>query len=60
MLDGIMKFLYFLGIDPIWPIVLVVALFLECLYPWRLEGKTKRTKDKDGNDVIYYYRRKDK
>lgn len=59
MLEGIRELLYFLGVDPIWPILIIILLVLQGLYPWRLRGKSIKTKDKNGNTVTKYYQYRD-
>lgn len=59
MLKGIIEFAYLLGVDSFW-IFLILALLLllgivKCLYPWQPKGKSKKTKDKFGNEVTIYY-----
>ncbi len=58
MLKGIIEFSYLLGVDSFW-VVLILALMLllgivKCLYPWQPKWKSKKTKDKNGNEVIIY------
>lgn len=58
MLKGIIEFSYLLGVDSFW-VVLILALMLllgivKCLYPWQPKWKSKKTKDKNGNEVTTY------
>ena len=59
MLKGIIEFSYLLGVDSFW-VVLILALMLllgivKCLYPWQPKWKSKKAKDKNGNEVTIYY-----
>lgn len=56
MLESIKYFLCLLEIEPIWPVILLLALGMKAFFPWKLEGKYEETKDKDGNKVIKYYK----
>lgn len=59
MLKGILEFSYLLGADPFLVILVLVLLFLllvvKCLFPWQPKWRAKKTKDKDGNEIITYY-----
>lgn len=59
MLKGIREISYLLETDLFW-IFLVIALLMllgiiKCLYPWQPKWKSKKTIDKDGNEIITYY-----
>ena len=59
MLISIKYFAYLLGVNPLW-IILILALLLilgivKCIYPWQPKWKSKKTKDKDGNEIIIHY-----
>lgn len=63
MLKGIIEFSYLLGVDPFW-VVLILALMLllgivKCLYPWQPKWKSKKTTDKNGNEITTYYKIED-
>lgn len=59
MLKSIVKFTYFLGVDPIWMfidiILLLLLLIVKCIYPWQPKWKSKTFIDEDGNKVTKYY-----
>ena len=59
MIKGIDEFMYLLGADTFWGYLIVALLLLlgvvKSLYPWQPKWKSKKTKDKDGNEVILYY-----
>lgn len=59
MLKGIIEFSYLLGVDLFWVFLIVVLLLLlgivKCLYPWQPKWKSKKTKDKYGNEITIYY-----
>lgn len=59
MLESIQEISTLLGVDSFWIWTLIVLLFLlgvvKCLFPWKPEWKSKKTKDKDGNEVTTYY-----
>lgn len=63
MLRGIIEFSYLLGVDLFWVILILALLLLlgivKCLYPWQPKWKSKKTKDKYGNEVIIYYQIKE-
>lgn len=59
MLEKIRNISNLLVVNPFW-IYLVIGLILllfivKCMYPWKPVWKSKKTKDKDGNEVITYY-----
>ncbi len=60
MLERIRDISIFLEVDPFWMGVILVVLLLlvivKCIYPWKPVTKSKKTKDKDGNEVVIYYR----
>ncbi len=59
MLESIWKISDLLDIDPFWILIILGLLFLlfvvKCMFPWKPEFKSKKTKDKDGNDVTIHY-----
>lgn len=63
MLKGIIEFAYLLGVDSFWVFLILILLLLlgivKCLYPWQPKWKSKKTRDKFGNDVITYYQIRD-
>jgi len=59
MLERIREISHLLGVNPLW-IWLTIGLTLlllvvKCMYPWKPEWKSKKTKDKDGKEVTIYY-----
>lgn len=59
MLETIREISGLLEVDPFW-IWLVIALLIllgvvKCMYPWKPVWKSKKTKDKDGNEVTVHY-----
>jgi hypothetical protein len=50
-------FIELLEIDPVWIKILLFALIVNCLYPWKLSGKIE-TKEKDGKIIskIYHFK----
>lgn len=60
MIKGIQDFMYLLGADASWGYLivglLVVKGIVRSLYPWQPKSKSKKTKDKDGNEITIYYR----
>lgn len=59
MLERIRDISCFLGVDPIWIWIIIGLIILlviaKCMYPWKPMAKYKKTKDKDGNEVIVQY-----
>ena len=59
MLERIREISYLLDINPLWIWLMIglllVLLIVKMMNPWRPEWKSKRTKDKDGKEVIVYY-----
>lgn len=59
MIKGMHEFMYLLGVDEFWGHFIILLLILlgiiKCLYPWQPKWKSKKTKDKDGNEVTIYY-----
>lgn len=49
-------FIELLGINPIWIIILLLALIVSCIYPWKLTGKIEETEDEDGKKVFRIFR----
>lgn len=49
-------FIELLGINPIWIIILLLALIISCIYPWKLTGKIEETEDEDGKKVFRIFR----
>jgi len=60
MLESIMEISNLLEVDPFWIWIVIVLLILlgvvKCIYPWKPVWKSKKTKDKDGNEVTTHYR----
>lgn len=59
MLERIREISHLLGVNPLW-IWLTIGLTLlllvvKCMYPWKPEWKSQKTKDKDGKEVTIYY-----
>lgn len=50
MLESMNYFIDLLEIDPVWIKILMIALILNCIYPWRLTGKVE-TEEKDGKII---------
>ncbi len=59
MIKGIQEFIYLLEVDAFWGYLIIVLLILlgiiKCLYPWQPKWKSKKAKDKNGNEVTIYY-----
>ncbi len=59
MLEMIREISALLEVDPFWIWIIIALLILlgvvKCIYPWKPVGKSKKTKDKDGNEVTIYY-----
>lgn len=60
MLNGIIELSYLLGVDSFW-IFLILGLLLllgivKSLFPWQPKWKSKKTKDKFGNEITIYYK----
>lgn len=49
-------FIELLGINPIWIIILLLALIISCICPWKEIGKIEETEDKDGKKVFKIFR----
>lgn len=47
-MESIKYFLYLLGVDPFWPILILFLLGILGLYPYHLKGKSV-TRDENGN-----------
>lgn len=62
MLKGIVRFAYLLGVNSFWVFLILGLLLLlgivKCLYPWQPKWKSKKTKDKSGNQIIIHYQMK--
>lgn len=58
-MESIKYFLYLLGLDPFWPIVIVILLGISGLFPYHLKGKSVTKKDKDGNEETKYFQYKE-
>lgn len=62
MLKGIVGFAYLLGVNSFWVFLILGLLLLlgivKCLYPWQPKWKSKKTKDKSGNQIIIHYQMK--
>ncbi len=59
MLESIEGISNLLDVDPFWIWLLIglviLLIIVKCLFPWRPVWKSKKTKDKDGNEVTTYY-----
>lgn len=53
MLESIKEFCYLLDIEPLWIAILVLALAIKALVPWRLEYKVEETEEKETGKKIY-------
>ena len=58
-MESIKYFLYLLGVEPFWPILIVLLLGILGLYPYHLKGKAVTKKDKEGNEETKYFEYKD-
>lgn len=54
---AIKYFIELLEINPIWIKILLLVLIINCMYPWKLEGKVE-TEEKDGKKVHKIFRYK--
>lgn len=48
-------FIELLEISPVWVIILLLALIVSCIYPWKLTGKIE-TEEKDGKKIFRIFR----
>lgn len=59
MLESIRDISALLDVDPFWIWLLLGLIILQvvvkCLFPWEPRWKSKKTKDKDGNEITTYY-----
>ena len=57
MLKSINYFIDLLEINPVWIKILLLALIVNCIYPWKLTGKVE-TEEKDGKKVskIFHFK----
>lgn len=59
MLESIEGISNLLDVDPFWIWLLIglviLLIIVKCLFPWRPVLKSKKTKDKDGNEITTYY-----
>lgn len=59
MLEIIQDISCLLGVEPFWIWILIGSMLLlfvvRGMYPWKPEWKSKKTKDKDGNEVTTHY-----
>lgn len=59
MLEKIRDISYFFGVDPVWIWIIIglmiVLVIVKCMYPWKPVAKYKKTKDKDGNEIVTHY-----
>ncbi len=59
MLESIMGISNLLDVDPFWIWFLIgliiLLIIVKCLFPWKPVWKSKKTKDKDGNEITIYY-----
>ncbi len=55
----ISRFAHWLGVNPfwIWLLIVLIAYYMivRWKYVWRPKWKSKKTKDKDGNEIITHY-----
>lgn len=54
-MESIKYFLYLLEVDPFWPILILILLFVSGLYPYKLKGKSITKKDKEGKTETTIY-----
>ena len=59
MLERIREISLLLGVEPYWICLIIGLLILlavvKCMYPWKPVAKSKKTKDKDGNEITIHY-----
>lgn len=55
MLESMKYFVDLLEIDPVWIKILLLALIVNCIYPWKLTGKVE-TEEKDGKTISKIFR----
>lgn len=57
MIKSINYFIDLLEINPVWIKILLLALIVNCIYPWKLTGKVE-TEEKDGKKVskIFHFK----
>ena len=55
MLESMKYFVDLLEIDPVWIKILLLALIVNCIYPWKLTGKVE-TEEKDGKIISKIFR----
>lgn len=59
MLERIREISLLLGVEPYWICLIIGLLILlvivKCMYPWKSVAKSKKTKDKDGNEITIHY-----
>lgn len=53
MLESIREFCYLLEIDPLWIVILIMALVMKAFVPWRLEYKVEETEEKETGKKTY-------
>ena len=62
-MESIKYFLYFmeseLGVEPFWPIFILVLLIISGLYPYHLKGKSVTKENQDGTQETRYFEYKD-
>lgn len=58
MFDNLKEFLELLDVNPIWPIIILVAEVISCHIPHVPIGKVKKSKDKDGNEILTIFKYK--
>lgn len=59
MLERIRDISCFLGVEQFWIWIIigliVLLVIVKCMYPWKPIAKYKKTKDKDGNEIVTHY-----
>ena len=62
-MESIKYFLYLLekelGVEPFWPILIIILLIISGLYPYHLKGKSVTKDNKEGNKETKYFEYKD-
>lgn len=58
-MESIKYFLYLLDVEPFWPILIIILLFISGFYPYKLKGKSTTKTDENGNKETKYYEYKD-
>lgn len=60
LLQELREFFQLLEIGQWWALIVLLALIISALIPWRLEYKVEETKEKNGKKVYRIYHFKDK